>query len=309
MYDWWEIRSTTMNGKFLALSPAPLRVQRPERHSEDEEEETARIDTQKEKELQIVSPSSFTLPDDWIVEEKPRPSTTGLSKQVDKYYYEPDTRRKFRSLISVQRYLYGDEREVFSSERVKSENENALQIVPRNSGTTSFLKLPDDWIVVEKPRTNINYAGRIDRSYIEPGTGQRFRSLRAVERYLVEENASSATTKPLLKSGCGKKRATGKNSPKAVSNCSTVAEEDRVTLKAMKLAICSKKKINLGKKSKALMLEFSSPPAKVNWVLSDSGGVWSPFLNNSEIPESVKLRWSEAFVLSINAGYHVAPNC
>ncbi|KAG4945281.1 hypothetical protein JHK82_041340 [Glycine max] len=42
------------------------------------------------------------------------------------------------------------------------------------------------------------------------------------------------------------------------------------------------------------------PPAKVSWVLSSPGGFWSPFLDDSIVPESEKLKWSKAFVLSIH---------
>ncbi|KAF7119565.1 hypothetical protein RHSIM_Rhsim13G0086700 [Rhododendron simsii] len=43
----------------------------------------------------------FNLPDGWVVEEVPRK----CHGWFDKYYYEPGTGRKFRSLLSVQRYL------------------------------------------------------------------------------------------------------------------------------------------------------------------------------------------------------------
>ncbi|KAK6123443.1 hypothetical protein DH2020_042808 [Rehmannia glutinosa] len=41
------------------------------------------------------------LPDGWIVEEVPRRYGRG----TDKYYYEPGTGQKFRSLVSVERHL------------------------------------------------------------------------------------------------------------------------------------------------------------------------------------------------------------
>ncbi|GER51148.1 methyl-CpG-binding domain-containing family protein, partial [Striga asiatica] len=45
--------------------------------------------------------SSFVLPDGWIVEQVPRRYSTW----TDKYYYEPGTGRKFRSLVAVERHL------------------------------------------------------------------------------------------------------------------------------------------------------------------------------------------------------------
>ncbi|KOM56933.1 hypothetical protein LR48_Vigan10g282500 [Vigna angularis] len=52
--------------------------------------------------LHVGVSSHFKLPEGWIVEEKARPSKP---THVDRYYYEPNTRRKFRSLSSVQKYL------------------------------------------------------------------------------------------------------------------------------------------------------------------------------------------------------------
>nr|POF02937.1 isoform 3 of methyl-cpg-binding domain-containing protein 7 [Quercus suber] len=61
-----------------------------------------------------------------------------------------------------------------------------MQIVVRTIKSTSHSKQPDDWVIEEKPRSNANYAGIIDKYYIEPGTGQQFRSLVTVERYLTQ---------------------------------------------------------------------------------------------------------------------------
>ncbi|PRQ33908.1 putative DNA-binding domain-containing protein [Rosa chinensis] len=47
--------------------------------------------------------SSFTLPDGWEIEERPRKNTN--SSHSDKYYIEPGSGKRFRSLISVERYL------------------------------------------------------------------------------------------------------------------------------------------------------------------------------------------------------------
>ncbi|KAL3625895.1 Methyl-CpG binding domain [Castilleja foliolosa] len=45
--------------------------------------------------------AAFSLPDGWIVEEVPR----RYNSWADKYYYEPETGRKFRSLVAVERHL------------------------------------------------------------------------------------------------------------------------------------------------------------------------------------------------------------
>ncbi|GAB2235057.1 hypothetical protein Drorol1_Dr00004336, partial [Drosera rotundifolia] len=63
------------------------------------------------RKMQIV-PSSlaagdFELPEGWVVEVRPR--APGSSVKADKYYHEPKTGRQFRSLLSIKRYLYGEE--------------------------------------------------------------------------------------------------------------------------------------------------------------------------------------------------------
>ncbi|KAL3530701.1 hypothetical protein ACH5RR_010023 [Cinchona calisaya] len=45
--------------------------------------------------------SPYKLPDGWVIEEVPRRNMS----YADKYYYEPGSGRKFRSFISVQRYV------------------------------------------------------------------------------------------------------------------------------------------------------------------------------------------------------------
>lgn len=48
------------------------------------------------------------------------------------------------------------------------------------------------------------------------------------------------------------------------------------------------------------MLDPSSIPAKIKWVLSGPGGiVWNPFMDDHLVPEFIKQKWSETFVLSI----------
>ena len=38
-----------------------------------------------------------------------------------------------------------------------------MQALTPSRGISSFFKLPDDWIVEGKPRTNSNYAGVVDK--------------------------------------------------------------------------------------------------------------------------------------------------
>lgn len=267
-------------------------------------------DTAK-RELQIVSTSPFRLPDDWFVEFKTRRNNTTSPGRVDKYYHEPGTGQMFRSLIAVKRYLTEENQYTPTPETVKAGNENTMQIVVRTIKSTSHFKLPDDWVIEEKPRSNANYAGTIDKYYIEPGTGQRFRSLVAVERYLTQANENTATPKALKRGNqtshyCGlrKKKISSDIYSLDVLGKDLEDEEDTVTLKALKLSSSStpSKKTASGKKNNSSkgIGTSASPPEKINWVLSGPGGlIWSAFMDESTVPESEKQKWSETFITTL----------
>ncbi|PNX92451.1 methyl-CpG binding domain-containing protein 7-like [Trifolium pratense] len=148
------------------------------------------------KQLQILlqSPprSPFNLPDDWLVEHRPRFSNPN---QVDKYYIEPQTGHKFRSLVAVQRYLNGETRNYLPIERMISENKDTIVL----RSPQSPFKLPDDWVVEHRPRVSKpNCVDRVDRYYIEPHTGVKFRSLVSVQRYLNEETRDDLPTERMI---------------------------------------------------------------------------------------------------------------
>ncbi|KAG4384716.1 hypothetical protein GLYMA_13G333300v4 [Glycine max] len=225
------------HGPALPMMPTPLQVRRRPVFEFDDEH----LQNQKPTipmELQIVSSQQhFRLPDGWVVEKKPRPSH---ESRFDKYYYEPGTGRKFRSLLSVQRHLAGETRDYVVANTMMSKNENTSAV----------------------------------------------------------------------KSGTGEQRACGvRSGQKAVHKGSSVGEEVQITPKSLKHTIQSalseksdsRKKTKSEKDNRASMHNLTvPPPAKVSWVLSGSGGFWSPFLDDSIVPEPEKMKWSKAFVLSIH---------
>ncbi|KAE9587926.1 putative DNA-binding domain-containing protein [Lupinus albus] len=211
--------------------------------------------------MQCVKPSeAFTLPNGWFIEEKPRLSNPN---HKDRYYYEPGTGRKFRSLLSVQRYLTEGIVDVRSRTTGGTipQNQNTMQVITHSRENTSFIKLPNDWIVKKKPRNNNYAAGVTNMSGVSPRSGMQR---------------------------------------------SSFAEEEKITLKALKhstksTVFDSPTETNSGTDNRSCMHNLSKPPAKVKWVLSGSGGCWNPFLDDSIVPDSEKLKWSEAFVQSINS--------
>ncbi|KAL1345357.1 hypothetical protein HN51_019108 [Arachis hypogaea] len=238
--------------------------------AEEEEDD----EEKREMEMQIVcfSPRQyqhpFTLPQGWIIERKPRLANPTI---VDKYYHEPGTGKKFRSLVAVQRYLLEPQTTEF----------HAISHHQNTSGTGT-----------EK---------------------QRFRSLRNVERCLSGQTASACTdtlkgpptpTKlahSLMKSATANQSDCGFTTYRRVMQHKATPEPLRCSFPSTHADKSdSRNKFGSGKDNRSYIHNLPPPPEKVTWVLSGPGGFWSPSVNDSVVAESEKLKWSEAFVLSIH---------
>ncbi|KAG7613601.1 DNA-binding domain superfamily [Arabidopsis suecica] len=186
----------------------------------------------------------FRLPRGWSVEEVPRKN----SHYIDKYYVERKTGKRFRSLVSVERYLRESRNSI----------EQQLRVLQNRRGHSKDFRLPDGWIVEEKPRRSSSH---IDRSYIEPGTGNKFRSMAAVERYLI-----------------------------SVGN---------ITLDSVSMVHSERLPLLMNRNGIRFQSEVidPNPPKKVKWVLTGSGGnMFTANVRGSNVSSLVKHTWSEAFV-------------
>ncbi|XP_011041948.1 PREDICTED: methyl-CpG-binding domain-containing protein 7-like [Populus euphratica] len=183
------------------------------------------------------------------------------------YHYEPGAGQRFCSLISIQKHLSGE-----TSKSAKPGNKKNIQIDPYIFKSCSLIDLPNGWIVEKKPHDNMDYAGIIDKHYFEPETRKRFRSPSSVEKYLTEGKEHIATLEAL------------KAGDNFIPSKSSSSQKEHV----------SRKKVETS------MLDPSSIPSKIKWVLSGPGGiVWNPFMDDSLVPEFIKQKWSETFVFSI----------
>ncbi|KAF5821507.1 putative methyl-CpG DNA binding, DNA-binding domain superfamily [Helianthus annuus] len=226
--------------------------------------------------------TKFTLPEDWFVEKVPRKS----GNTIDKYYHDPETGRKFRSLKDVERYLIGGSIPTRSKSKrplyyekmqdFEEDQDNEYRLI--NMTTGSFLStspfLPEGWIVKEVPRKTGDH---FDKYYYEPGTGHMFRSLTSVKKHLAQLEESS----PL----------------------SVVLEEfreDNVPLsKAFKLAspIKNYRSYDSWKKSTS----SNAVPSRINWVIpSTAGETWNAFVGDELVPDSMKQKWGRRFMWTIN---------
>ncbi|GAU27212.1 hypothetical protein TSUD_108030 [Trifolium subterraneum] len=284
------------------------------------------ISTDKQEQLQMLIRSSpFKLPDDWLIEHRPRPSNPN---HVDKYYIDPDTGHRFRSLVSVQRYLNGETRNNLPIERMTAENKD--NIVLRSP---SPFKLPDDWLVEHRPRvSNPNYVDRVDRRYLNEETRDDLPTERMISEIKNTTFIKSRTAQKCLSprdfearkvlsakdfegplTGENACRATPKRSAPSMNSHENPVEksfsvaEDQATPKSSIQSMHSEnfdsqKKIKTGEDGRGSIHNLTRPPTKVSWVLSGPGGLWNPFLDDSIVPASEKAKWSEAFSISINEG-------
>ncbi|PWA84545.1 hypothetical protein CTI12_AA157720 [Artemisia annua] len=262
----------------------------------------------------------FTVPDNWYVERVPRKS----GRHVDKYYHDPVTGRKFRSVLDVERYLTegyihsktstkrlkyhpnscGSRKKIVSSGKMLDFNEDnnnqyhLVNVTPTKFKSTSEFSLPDGWIMEEVPRSGKNL---IDRYYYEPGTGKKFRSLSTVQRHLAGLQKNSPLSADLQE-----------DSP--LSAVLDELRDNNVPIsKAFDLASSKKNHASYDSPKKSISRNkrdsssFSNPPSKINWVIgSSSGEKWHAFADDTLVPDSTKQQWGDRFKfrLSINDTGH-----
>ncbi|CAH9130317.1 unnamed protein product [Cuscuta epithymum] len=228
----------------------------------------------------LVTNTGFSLPAGWRVEEVFRSDRS----KFDRYYFEPDTGKKFRSLKDVERHLNGEEvkRIYISGNRPESSsprkmivhsgkvlnmdeeehNPNHWAIVPSGSAETPEAppcQLPDGWVVEEVPRQNENLT---DKYYYEPGTGRKFRSMVSVQKHLSE-----------------------------------LTNENRPLSKMFKV---NHNMTTASKPSREEESSFGEPPLKVKWVLGNrKGDVWNAFIDDKPVSDSVKEEWRKRFLSSM----------
>ncbi|CAI9301138.1 unnamed protein product [Lactuca saligna] len=263
----------------------------------------------------MIGTSKFTLPKDWSVQKVHRK----YGGTTDKYYRDPESGRQFRSLKEVERYItegvtpnksrlkkpnnhreknsgsqnmiiVADEKVacqdmIVANEKMSDVEEDKdkqydLGIVSPTS--VSPFQLPYGWVVKEVPRSSGDYA---DKYYFEPGTGQRFRSLVAVQKHLTEVE---------------------ENSPLSVA-LEEIRENSLPISKAFKLSTTIKNhgSYSSWKKSMISRREKTSPPNKINWVIDQGSGgddTWNAFMDDTLVQDSVKKQWSDSFMVAITNG-------
>ncbi|XVE79576.1 hypothetical protein DITRI_Ditri14bG0069900 [Diplodiscus trichospermus] len=129
--------------------------------------------------------------------------------------------------------------------------------------------LPAGWLVEDRVRTSGATAGMVDKYYVDPSSGRKFRSKKEVLYFL--EN--------------------GMPQPKRKKGTETPGSEEAST----RISSGNKQKKS-DKKPKPLNFDFSNVPEKVSWLLTNaSADSWTPFTGEDQVPESTQQDWAAAF--------------
>ncbi|OMO91254.1 Methyl-CpG DNA binding protein [Corchorus olitorius] len=127
--------------------------------------------------------------------------------------------------------------------------------------------LPAGWLVEDRVRTSGATAGSVDKYYVDPSSGRKFRSKNEVLYY--------------LETGTKRKKGAGTS-----SGCEEVSPD----------VSSGKKQKKSSKKQKPLNFDFHNVPEKVNWLLTNaSADSWTPFFGDGRVPESTRQDWAAAF--------------
>ncbi|KAJ6691727.1 METHYL-CPG-BINDING DOMAIN-CONTAINING PROTEIN 7 [Salix purpurea] len=194
------------------------------------------------------------------------------------YYCDPGTGQRFHSLICIQKRLSGE-----TSRSAKPGNKKYASsyislfycggLPVTQDLSRSLFDLPNGWVVERKPCKNIDYAVIIDKHYHELETGKLFRSLRSVERDLTEGKKHIVTLEALE------------------------AEDHFIPFESSG----SRKEHVSSKKVETAMLDPSSIPAKIKWVLGGPGGiVWNPFMDDHLVPGFIKQKCINTMAFDLN---------
>ncbi|GKV08111.1 hypothetical protein SLEP1_g19790 [Rubroshorea leprosula] len=131
--------------------------------------------------------------------------------------------------------------------------------------------LPPDWVVEDRVRTSGATAGLVDKYYVDPSSGRRFRSKKEVLKFLETGTFPNANKKKGMENSVA-----GKDSPESSTGKKRVKKS--------------------GTEAKSLNFDFFNVPEKVDWVLTDSStDCWTPFIGDEKVEESVTQEWAAAF--------------
>ncbi|KAF8094816.1 hypothetical protein N665_0352s0024 [Sinapis alba] len=136
--------------------------------------------------------------------------------------------------------------------------------------------LPPGWRVEDKVRTSGATAGAVDKYYLEPITGRKFRSRTEVLYYLEHGTTPKKGSKKAKNTGSNPDHLEGKGSKKSSIKAK---EQPPPPLPPLKF-------------------DFENAPEKVSWCMENAGDeAWIPFVGDDKVQDSVRRDWGSAFTI------------
>ncbi|KAF2291761.1 hypothetical protein GH714_035496 [Hevea brasiliensis] len=158
-----------------------------------------------------------------------------------------------------------------SANPVETETQTPTPTLPKSRrkapvlSSESAIGLPPGWLVEDRVRTSGATAGMVDKYYIEPVSGRRFRSKKEVQHYL-----ETGTLK--------KNKRVTENSEDDVNH----PEGSR----------SRNKKATKNAKRPEMKFDYLNVPDRIEWVLEDANeDAWTPFIGGKKVTEYDKQNW------------------
>ncbi|EOY07521.1 Uncharacterized protein TCM_021933 [Theobroma cacao] len=244
------------------------------------------------------------LPEGWYVEQRPRTTPKYIGK-IDQFYYEPGTRKQFRSLKAVLRHLQvtGQQHE----QQAQAGQENNEQSTMQQHEQLAQVGQEND---EQTTKEQYELLARASQENDKQVTRQQ-------DKHTSEVSKSSKGK--ILKNKRGRKKKQAASGyefdhanplEKITLVLNTDVENDRCqhgeqfeALKSSKGKI-SKNKCGRKKKQPAstsasgFEFDYANPPKKVTWTLNTNveNDRWIPSIGETMAPEAVKDLWAETFV-------------
>ncbi|WZZ31452.1 hypothetical protein YC2023_014853 [Brassica napus] len=198
---------------------------------------------------------------------------------------------------ATQPPVQGGSEAIGMSDQVNPSPANSESKSRKRSAPLDNSWLPPGWRVEDKVRASGATAGSVDKYYLEPITGRKFRSRTEVLYYL-----EHGTTP---KKGSKKAKNTGSSSDVSLKFEPFAFFILVITYGILYLQHLEGKGRNKSsRKAKEtpalspLNFDFENPPEEVSWCMGNAGEeAWTPFVGEGKVQDSVRRDWCTAFTV------------
>ncbi|CDY59223.1 BnaCnng34510D [Brassica napus] len=175
---------------------------------------------------------------------------------------------------ATQPPVQGGSEAIGMSDQVNPSPANSESKSRKRSAPLDNSWLPPGWRVEDKVRASGATAGSVDKYYLEPITGRKFRSRTEVLYYLEHGTTPKKGSKKAKNTGSSSDHLEGKG-----RNKSSRKAKEPPALPPLKF-------------------DFENAPEKVSWCMGNAGEeAWTPFVGDGKVQDSVRRDWCTAFTV------------